>query len=450
MPTRARSARGFLALLLLVPLLVACGGQSAPQAPDSAAVPTAAIVATSDSAAPTAESAAPTANSVAPTVAPQPTAVAAAPTAESAAPTAAPPANPDYLEFGVVGHLFYTDRDRVLQLTQNAGFDWVRQQVVWRDIEDPAQNIFGWEELDRLVDTVNAYGRKLLVNVVQSPTPYNATNGLPDDPKTLGRFVELMAQRYGDKITAYEIWNEPNLAHETGGQIAPADVGRYVELLKEAYTRIKAVSPNAIVLAAASSSSGVTNPAVALADEEFYRAMYTYNNGEVRNYFDVQAVHPGGAANPPDTLWPENPSFIEGCSPAPDKCWNDDETHYFRHLENVRSWMEQYGMGDKEMWITEYGWATPNSTPGYEFGNFVSPEQQAEYITAAIRRTYEQYPFVGNMFLWNMNFAVLWGERGDPLHEQASFGLLNPDWSPRLSYLSVQSLIAELKQKEGR
>jgi len=108
-------------------------------------------------------------------------------------------------------------------------------------------------------------------------------------------------------------------------------------------------------------------------------------------------------------------------------------------------------MGDKEIWITEYGWATANNTPGYEFGNQVSFEQQAEYITGAIRRAYELYPWVGNMFLWNMNFAVTKAENGlDTMHEQASFGILNPDWSPRPSYLAVQALIAELKQKQGR
>ncbi|MEI7644807.1 MAG: hypothetical protein WCJ55_11055 [Chloroflexales bacterium] len=425
----ARLRRSLLLLFLLVPLVAACGGS--PSSAPATNVPTATGIASPD---PAASAPTPVPTAAVPTVAP-------ATEAPTEAPTIAP-ARPPSLEFGIVGHLYYTDRDRVLQLVQNAGFDWVRQQVVWKDIQDPVAGIYGWEELDRIVTTVNAYGRKLLVNVVQSPSAYSATNGLPDDPATLGNFVELMAQRYGDKIQAYEIWNEPNLAHENGGNIVPADVAHYVEVLKVAYTRIKAVSPNAIVLAAASSSSGVTDPALALSDAAFYQAMYTYNGGEVRNYFDVQAVHPGGSANPPDTLWPDNPSKAQG--------WTDDSTFYFRHVENVRRWMEQYGMGDKKIWITEYGWATPNSTRGYEFGNQVSLDQQAAYITGAIRRTYEQYPWVSNMFLWNINFAVLWGERGDPQHEQASFAILNPDWSPRPAYLGVQSLIAELKQKEGR
>jgi hypothetical protein len=437
--------------LLLATLIAACGGTTTPPEQGAGGQPTSTAPAAGGG-----ELGVPTANVEQGGPTSEPT-TAAAPTTAAEAPTTAPnqpnqgDINPDYLEFGVVAHLYYTDRERVLQLTQNAGFDWVRQQIYWRDIEDPVNNILAWDEIDRIVETTNAYGRKLLVNVVRSPTAYNATNGLPDDPTTFANFMGLMAERYKGRIHAYEIWNEPNLAHETGGTIRPEDVGRYVEMLKLSYTTIKAIDPDAIVLAAASSSSAVTNPSIALADEEFYRLMYTYNGGEVRDYFDVQAIHPGGAANPPDTLWPDNPSFIEGCLPAPNRCWNDDETHYFRHIENVRSWMEQYGMGDKEVWITEYGWATPNTTPGFEFGNFVSQEQQAEYITSAIRRAYENYPYVGNMFLWNMNFAVTKAENGlDPNHEQASFGILNPDWSPRPSFLAVQSLIAELKQKQGR
>jgi hypothetical protein len=432
MVMRFRQAWLFVALsALLFPLLAACGSASSPGAAD---VPTAAVVSTPDSGpAPTDGTPPPVA--VLPTV--------GTITDPGAQPNTPTPLNPDYLQFGVVTHLYYTDRDRVLQLTQNAGFEWIRQQVVWRDIEDPDNGIFGWEELDRIVAAVDAYDRKLLVNIVQSPTAYNATNGLPDDPQTLANFIELMIERYGDKIHAYEIWNEPNLAHETGGTIVPEDVGHYVEILKASYTRIKQLNPDALVLAAASSSTGVTNPSIALSDEDFYRAMYTYNGGEVRNFFDIQAVHPGGSANPPDTMWPDNPSTAQG--------WTDHPTFYFRHVENVRRWMEEYGMGDKKMWITEFGWATQNNTPGYEFGNQVSFEDQANFITGAIRRSYEQYPWIGNMFLWNMNFAVTKVENGlDPLHEQASFGILNPDWSPRPSYLAVQSLIAELKQRQGR
>jgi len=46
-----------------------------------------------------------------------------------------------------------------------------------------------------------------------------------------------------------------------------------------------------------------------------------------------------------------------------------------------------------------------------------------------------------------MNFAVLWGAQGNPDHEQASFGILNPDWSPRPSFLAIQGYLAERKRR---
>ncbi len=107
--------------------------------------------------------------------------------------------------------------------------------------------------------------------------------------------------------------------------------------------------------------------------------------------------------------------------------------------------MEEYGLADHQIWITEYGWATQNTTPGFEFGNQISFGQQADYIVGAMRRTKEQYPWVGNMILWNLNFGPLKAADGDPLNEQASFSILNGDYSPRPSYLAIQRYIGELR-----
>jgi polysaccharide biosynthesis protein PslG len=133
-----------------------------------------------------------------------------------------------------------------------------------------------------------------------------------------------------------------------------------------------------------------------------------------------------------------------------------DSHSYFRHVEQVRRIMEEEKVGDKQIWITQFGWATKNNTPGYEFGNQVSFEQQRDYIVGAIQWTYEHYraqdghAWVGVMILWNMNLAVLWDGQGNPEHEQASFSLLNPDWSPRPSFRGLQSYLATLRRAEGR
>ncbi len=91
------------------------------------------------------------------------------------------------------------------------------------------------------------------------------------------------------------------------------------------------------------------------------------------------------------------------------------------------------------------GWATRNNTPGYEYGNYVSLAQQADYLEGALSRVVSQYPWVGNVFIWHLNFAPLWGKQGNPAHEQASFGLVNPNWSPRPAFTRVQKFIGAVR-----
>jgi len=288
--------------------------------------------------------------------------------------------------------------------------------------------------LPAVIDAVDAAGFRLLITIVRAPAFYSrGTYGMPDKPEHLGNFVEALVQRFPGSIHAIEIWNEQNLAHENGGRVTLEDAGRYVELLCVAYSRIKAIDPSIVVLAGAPSSTGITNARIAVDDMVYYSAMYTYRDGIIRDCMDAQAVHPGGAANPPDTLWPINPSTARG--------WTDHPTFYFRHVENVRRLMVAHGLGDIPIWITEFGWATRNTTPGFEYGNQVSFEQQAEYIVGAMRLTEDQYPWVEAMFLWNLNFAILRARSGQPLHEQASFAILNADGSPRPAFLAIQQYL---------
>jgi hypothetical protein len=346
------------------------------------------------------------------------------------------------LNFGVVGHLYYTDRATALAKAREGGFQWFRQQIHWRDIEDRSGEFF-WGELDNIVADVNNAGMLLMINITRSPTWYTANggDGLPQDPATLARFSGALAERYKGRVHALLIWNEQNLAYENGGQIRPEDPGHFVEIMAASYIAIKAADPSMLVVAGAPASTATNEPGTAMDTISYLRALYAYNGGMIRDYFDIQALHPGGSANPPETLWPDNPSTAAG--------WNDHASFYYRHLENQRAVMEEAGMGNHQVWVTEYGWATPNSSPGYEFGNLVSYETQRDYIVGAIRYTYENYPWVSNMFLWNLNFTVLQAENGkDPNHEQGSFSIVNADWSPRPAFSGVQQVIGEIRAQQ--
>lgn len=452
-----------LPCLLLLLVLTACGTTLAPATQIDAApamLPTAAILSAPQPEGPLRiEFPAPPAASQ-PTSAAQPSPIAIntplpTPVAQPSATTAVPaapvrdgpgglpfPLALTKLNFGVVGHLYYTDRATTLAKAREAGFVWFRQQIHWRDIEDQSGQYF-WGELDNIVADVHASGMLLMLNVTRSPTWHtaNGSDGLPQDPASLARFLGALTERYRGRVQAILIWNEQNLAYENGGQITAADPGHFAEIMAASYNAIKAVDPRMIVVAGAPASTATNDPAIAMDTISYLRALYSYNNGMIRDYFDVQALHPGGSANPPDTLYPEQPSNAQG--------WTDHPSFYFRHVENQRRVMEEAGMSHHQVWITEYGWATPNSTPGYEFGNQISYETQRDYLAGAIRYTFGNYPWVSNMFLWNLNFTVLQRESGkDPQNEQGSFSLVNADWSPRPSFAGVQQAIADVRSQQ--
>jgi GH35 family endo-1,4-beta-xylanase len=281
----------------------------------------------------------------------------------------------------------------------------------------------------------------LLINVVQSPSRYtpNNTHGLParEHFGDLARFMGAMTERYRGKVQAYEIWNEQNRACENGGDCSTAggtggyvaDAGFYVDMLHEAYFAIKAADPYAIVVSGAPTSTETNDPNIAISDSTFIRQML--NNGRFRA--DAIGVHPGGHNNSPDSMWPDNP--------GPDG-WSNSREFYFRRVEDVRDAVVASGRGDMQLWITEFGWATANNTPGYEYGNDISQETQAQWIVRAFEKGRVDYaPWVGAMFLWNLNFSIAWeGEHNNPSHEQASFSVLNPDWTPRPAWHAIQAM----------
>ncbi len=331
----------------------------------------------------------------------------------------------------------WQDRGRVLTLSKNAGVSWIRQQVRWTDLQGPpgsdCYTNTCWGELDSIVNDSASAGVKLLLSIVAAPswaTP-DGRNGLParEHFGDFNTFMGQMAARYKGKVQAYEIWNEQNLAHENGGRVANASF--YMDMLVGASQAIKASDPRAIVISGPPSSTETNSPTIAISDVRFYRQMFA--DPRFRSAVDVVGVHPGGEGNPPDALWPDKP--------GPGPGWVTSREFYFRRVEDARAAMVDSGLGDMKIWITEFGWATRNNTPGYGYGNRISYQMQSDWIVRAFEMgRYDYSPWVGAMFLWQLNFAVPWQYQGNPLHEQASFGVLNGDWSPRPSYLAVQAI----------
>jgi hypothetical protein len=171
-----------------------------------------------------------------------------------------------------------------------------RNALSWKDVEGSPGQI-RWGEVDPIIDVSNSAGLRLLLTITAAPEwarpggDYRV-EGPPQGPAFYAAFVGQVAGRYCDKLSAIEVWNEPNLAREWGNE--RIDPARYVRLLHLAYRAVKQVCPGMIVVSAGLSPTGVTN---AQAMDDYLFLDLAYHAG-LRDCSDAIGAHPYGFNNP--------------------------------------------------------------------------------------------------------------------------------------------------------
>ncbi|RIK38599.1 MAG: hypothetical protein DCC58_16470 [Chloroflexi bacterium] len=314
---------------------------------------------------------------------------------------------------------------QTMEKVTEAGFSWVRIQITWRDAE-PQPGQYHVAHIDRIVEQARADNVRIMASILKAPTwaTGDGTDGIPANAEPFENFMRVLADRYRGKIDAYEIWNEQNLAFETSGNV---DIGRYVNILKAGYRGVKAADPDAVVVFGGLTPTGVNDPSIAIDDAVYLQQIYDWNDGEIKRYYDVLGAHPGSNSNSPDQFWPDNPGNYG---------WSDHRSFYFRRIEDLRAIMVAEGEGHKQIWLTEFGWTTLNPAPGYEYGQYISEQLQAEYLVRAFEIAKHEWPYIGVMFVWNLNFAVT-VDAGD---EKGPWGVLRSDWSSRPAYDALKAM----------
>jgi hypothetical protein len=277
------------------------------------------------------------------------------------------------------------------------------------------------------VNDGNAKGLKVMLSFAHAPAFYRGpTSGLmPADPAMFGQFMQAAASRYAGKVQAYELWNEENLDREAGpGNVDPTT---YLPLLEAGYTGVKAGDPTALVLLGAPSPTGADIPGAVIDDVSYLQQLYAINSGEVISYFDILSAHPSGFSNPPD------------CTPATPECslsgaFNTDDSFFaFTRVSEYRDVMMQAGDGAKSIWFTEFGYCSNTAPPpGFEYCQYITEPQQALFLMQAYQMA-RQLPYVGAMFVWNLNFQMAVPQSD----EKWGFGIIRADWSGRPAYFSL-------------
>ena len=333
-------------------------------------------------------------------------------------------------------------REEAMRLIAEAGFQWIRQEFAWEDIEIHGKGDFedrrhepyksAWDKYDHIVDLAEQYDIKLVARLSNPPAWSRAlTNTVgtfapPDDLSDYGDFVEAVATRYRGRIPAYQIWNEANIYPEWGEY--PIDAAAYTGLLKEGYTRLKAADPEAIVVMGALAATIELDPVRrydetgqplspgGLSDALFLQQMY---KAGAAPYFDVLAMQGYG-------LW----------SGPTDRRMQPRVLNFSRPLY-IRDIMVRNGDAHKPIWLSELSWnAVPPESGILPAYGQVTLEQQARYTVLAYERLEREWPWLGVGFYWFFKQA---DEREQADNPQYYFRMLEPDFTPLPVYAALKA-----------
>jgi O-antigen ligase len=279
-----------------------------------------------------------------------------------------------------------------------AHITWVRQVIPWDEIE-PQKGEYEWETWDRIIETLLNYPSLHLIAVItytpawaRADTAQTDRTSPPGDPVDYANFARLFAERYGESIDYYQIWDEPNLTATWGGlEPRPAD---YVALLQETYGAIHGADGEATVIAGALAPTSETGPKN-ISDILFLSDLYALG---AQRYMDAVGAKPYGFDQSPG-----------------DRTVHSDTLNFSRIIA-LREEMVRNGDATKAIWAMNWGW---NSLPANWTGQpsiwgHVTSAEQVDYSLTALNRVEREWPWLAGMILhhWQPSAPIedpIWG-----------------------------------------
>lgn len=318
-------------------------------------------------------------------------------------------------------NIYFTDSlDEVkqrLDLIESLGVSDIRLLVPWMFIQnqDPMGGPVDWDQdldwakLDQIVNEVESRGMGILGVLQWSPdwaTSGDVGVGHPDNVQDYAAFAVAVAQRYGSKITSYEVWNEPNASFFW----SPVDPVAYTDLLKATYTALKAVDPNITVVGGVV-GAGLTWGDTTMNPVDFVQAMY---DAGADGFFDAISFHPYNFATP----------FSE----QDELDWRELMPLY--QVTKIRELMDLHidpGEEQLKIWISEYGLPT----------SVVSADTQRAFLVDLIS-AWQSFSGAGPVFLYSIKDDL------DAVGDERFFGIFDADGNFKGSdedFLEFKSLI---------
>jgi LysM repeat protein len=296
--------------------------------------------------------------------APQPT-----PAPTGTTPPPPPPVSGGSFELG--GHV---DSFAFPDKMKFAGMYWVKKQLRWSPGMAP-------NDAAGMITDAHNKGFKILIGIVGHPG--DIRDGANYD--AYADFVGGVAALGADAI---EVWNEMNIDREwPTGQINPSS---YTDLLRRAYTRIKAANRNTLVITGAPSPTGA---------EGAFGLDRVWNDDRY-----VRGMAAAGAASYADCI---GVHYNEGIISPTRNSGDPRDNYYSRYYQGMVSLYYNAFGGARKLCFTELGYLTPEGfgpLPGsFAWAGNVTLANQAQWLGEAANLA-RNSGLVRIMIVWNVDF----------------------------------------------
>lgn len=319
-------------------------------------------------------------------------------------PLVAPVDNPFGMNLSLASRHVPSARAAGAAMARKSGVGWTREEFSWDKVEIEKGKM-NWSDYDSSLAVAKKEGLGVLGLIGFSAKwarrdPDKHTSP-PRDVQDYADFVFKLVSRYKGQIKHWEIWNEPD---STVFWPPKANAAEYTEMLKAAYAAAKRADPNCEVMTA-----GLLVGMNHFKQWQYLDEMYT--NGAAGS-FDIIGWH----------------AYCDPKSPT--------QGLYEELTQELFNRMKANGDKPKHAWLTEQGWATIKG-----FARSVTEKQQASYIVQSHVLALSN-PSV-DKFFW---FLFRDGGNRESDYEQ-SYGILNPDGTPKLAYGAYVAMTARLAGK---
>jgi hypothetical protein len=279
----------------------------------------------------------------------------------------------------------------------------VRIGIPWAGVEQ-VQGQLNWTDADKLVNAAVSRNMAILVAINSTPAWSVAPSNPPivSPPASMATFADFcakVAKRYKGKISAYEVWNEPN-----GIQFwRPApDAAAYTSMLRAVYPKIKAVDSRVTVIggvlgSVADLGTWLINPVT------FLNQMYAAG---AKNNFDAISFHP----------YQYTLKFSDGVL---------TQNSPVNQLMQMRQAMVGNGDAAKKIWASEYGQPVAGS----------SEATQSDFI-ADIMTKWQEMPYTGPLLMY-----TLLDKNTGSSDVEDTFGIYRSDWSAKPAQQTMKTSI---------